>query len=280
MEKKIDMNKIELDKRKGQYILSNEDVIKRQVDYAELTGKETVLEIGPGLGALTLKLAERADRVVAIEKDYRLYSHLKNKIPPNVELINADVMDIDIPKFQVVVSNLPYQISSPVTFKLLNLEFSRAILMYQKEFALRMIANAGDKNYSRLSVNVYYNAECKLMEFVSREAFRPKPNVDSAIVKLTLRSPPFSVVSENWFFKVVEALFSQRRKKIKNSLASLIASQLGNKGIDGKSALKYIINELPFKDERVERLSPKEIGELADCTLLSIQNIEEKIKPT
>lgn len=261
---------IKLYKRKGQHILIDMEIINRQVDYANVTKKEIVLEIGPGLGALTQKLAERAGKVVAIEKDLRMFSYLKRKIPQNVELINADVLETKLPEFDVVVSNLPYQISSPVTFKLLSHGFRRAILMYQKEFAERMMAKCGDKGYSRLSVNVYYRADGRILEFVSREAFYPMPEVDSAIVELLPRKPPFSVISEETFFKVVDRLFGQRRKKIKNTLADLVTKELRNRGIYSKSASREIIQKLPFGDERVERLSPEKIAILADKLYQSV----------
>jgi len=270
MVKGVSIEDIRLYRRKGQYILMDEEVINRQIDHADLTKKETVLEIGSGLGALTFKLAEKAGKVVAIEKDSRMFSFLKSKIPSNVELINADVMKIELPKFDVVVSNLPYQISSPVTFKLLNHRFRKAILMFQKEFAQRMVAKSGEKGYSRLSVNVYYKAETGILEFVSRNAFYPVPDVDSAIVELVPREPPFSVMSEELYFNVVDTLFGQRRKKIKNALVNLVTEEMRQTGKFSKSSLKEIIQGLPYGDERVEKLSPEEIGKLADKLLLSL----------
>lgn len=272
MVKGLNAEDIKLYRRKGQYILMDEGVIERQIDYANLTKQETVLEIGPGLGALTLKLAERAGKVVAIEKDSRLFSYLKGKIPSNVELINADVLEVDLPKFNVAVSNLPYRISSPVTFKLLNHRFSRAILMYQKEFAERMIAKSGEKGYSRLSVNVFYKADCRILEFVSKDAFYPVPKVNGAIIELAPREPPFSVLREKTFFKVVETLFGQRRKKIKNALVNLVAEELRKTGTYSKSRLKEIIQGLPFTDYRVEKLSPESIAKLADNLHLALSH--------
>ncbi len=248
MVKGLDVSGIKLHRRKGQHILMDEGVIDRQIDYAGVTGDDTVLEIGPGLGALTLKLADRVGKVVAIEKDTRLFSHLKGQIPPNVELINGDVMDFELPDFDVVVSNLPYQISSPVTFKLLQHEFRKAILMYQREFALRMTAKPGGKKYSRLTVNVFYKAKCRILEFVPRNAFHPIPEVDSAIVELIPRKPPFKVIDEVTFFEVVEALFTQRRKMVKNSLLSYITKALRKNGTYNKSASMEIVQGLPFKD--------------------------------
>jgi 16S rRNA (adenine1518-N6/adenine1519-N6)-dimethyltransferase len=252
---------LRLDKRKGQHILVDKRVISRQIEYAELSKDETVLEIGPGPGTLTFALAESAREVIAVEKDSRFVSRLKEKLPKNVTLINVDIMEMDLPKFDVCVSNLPYQISSSITFKLLSTQFQRAILMYQKEFANRMVAGAGDSSYSRLSVNVHYKADCKILEYVPKEAFKPVPEVDSAIIKLIPRAPPFTVRSEKMFFEIIEALFSQRRKKIKNPLLGYLRSK--TKDIP-KSDIKDFLNNLPNSDDRVDSLNPKEIGVLSD----------------
>jgi 16S rRNA (adenine1518-N6/adenine1519-N6)-dimethyltransferase len=238
MSKKIHAKNIKLDKRKGQHILKDKHVIKRQIEYAELSGNEVVLEIGAGLGALTFELANKAKKVIAVEKDRKLFSYLEERIPENVELINDDVMEIKLPKFDVVVANLPYQISSPVSFKLLESQFDRGILMYQKEFAERMVASAGDSGYSRLSVNIYYRADCKILEYVPKEAFNPVPEVDSAV-----------------------ALFGQRRKKIKNSLEGLVKRRIKPQN---KGQIRDFLENLPSAEDRVDSLNPKEIGVLSD----------------
>jgi 16S rRNA (adenine1518-N6/adenine1519-N6)-dimethyltransferase len=261
MSKKIHAKNIKLDKRKGQHILKDKHVIKRQIEYAELSGNEVVLEIGAGLGALTFELANKAKKVIAVEKDRKLFSYLEERIPENVELINDDVMEIKLPKFDVVVANLPYQISSPVSFKLLESQFDRGILMYQKEFAERMVASAGDSGYSRLSVNIYYRADCKILEYVPKEAFNPVPEVDSAVVRLIPRDPPFSVKNEKIFFEVIEALFGQRRKKIKNSLEGLVKRRIKPQN---KGQIRDFLENLPSAEDRVDSLNPKEIGVLSD----------------
>jgi 16S rRNA (adenine1518-N6/adenine1519-N6)-dimethyltransferase len=252
---------IKLNPKKGQHILKDRNIIKRQIEYAELTGSETVLEIGSGLGALTFPLAEKAGKVIAIEMDRKLYSHLKDKVPENVKLINADAMKMDFPQFEVVVSNLPYQISSPVTFKLLEHEFDRGILMYQKEFADRMVAQSGDPGYSRLSVNVYYRADCKILKKVPKGAFNPIPEVDSAIVRLIPRDPPFKVKDEKLFFSMVKALFSQRRKKIKNTVASFMERELK---IKNKEKIRDFSRNIPHSEDRVDSLSPEDLGVLSN----------------
>jgi len=146
-------------KKLGQHFLVDEQVAGRETTYANIGKDDVVLEIGPGKGVLTQLLARDAKKVIAVEIDRFFVEELKNKMPSNVEVIHADVLKIDfntLPLFNKIVSNLPFQISSPVTFKLLEYPFSKAVLIYQKDFADRMIAVPGTKDYSRLSVGVYY----------------------------------------------------------------------------------------------------------------------------
>ena len=143
-----------------------------------------MLEVGPGLGVLTRRLAESAGRVIAIEMDRRLADHLRPSLPGNVELIVGDALTVPFPPFDRMVSNLPYSISSPIIFKLLEHEFQKAVVMLQKEFADRLVARPDTDDYSRLTVNVYYRAECRILEKVPRSRFWPPPKVDSAVVEL------------------------------------------------------------------------------------------------
>lgn len=251
---------------KGQNFLIDDNILKKQVGLAEIKGNEIVLEIGSGLGILTQKLAGKARKVIAVENDQKLADFLKNSLPDNVELIVGDALKIEFPRFDKVVSNLPYQISSPLTFKLLNCNFKFGVLMYQKEFAERMIARKGSKEYSRLSVNVYYKAECELVQVVSKDCFYPIPKIDSAMVMLEPREAPFHVKSEPFFFKVVETLFKHRRKKIKNSLLSSWSSLS-----DSKEDFESLLETLEWKDKRVEELSPEEIGELSNVLYESLK---------
>ncbi|MCG2827596.1 MAG: 16S rRNA (adenine(1518)-N(6)/adenine(1519)-N(6))-dimethyltransferase RsmA [Thermoplasmatales archaeon] len=242
-------------KRFSQHFLIDDSIAERIIDYAELSKNDAVLEIGPGLGVLTKKMVKKAN-VTGIEKDKKLCDYLKEI--PNLTLINKDALKTVFPRFDKIVSNLPYKISSPVTFKILEYDFKIGVLMYQKEFAERMTALSG-KDYSRLSVNIYYRAECKILENVPRTAFYPMPKVDSAVVLLKPRKPPFRVENEKIFFKTVDALFSQRRKKIKNSLLNK-----WKKYTDEKNKMKQIIESIKHKNKRPEELSPEELGEISD----------------
>jgi len=237
----------------GQNFLIDKKVAEREISYANITHDDIVLEIGPGHGILTKLLAEKAKKVVAIEIDESLVNNLKYSMPSNVELIHGDALKADfetLPKFRKIVSNLPFQISSPITFKFLDHGFNVAVLIYQKEFADRMIAKPGSKDYSRLSVGIYYKSVCELLEIVPKTCFKPQPKVDSCIIKLVPRKyPPFSVIDENFFLDLTKNLFNHRRKKIKNILNELYTIQL---------------KDVPYLDKRVENLTPEQIGELSN----------------
>jgi len=244
-------------KRRGQCFLIDEDIARRQIALANVKDK-VVLEVGPGLGVLTAFLDERAQKVIAVEQDKRLYNYLMEKELKNTELINADALRIDFPDFDMIVSNLPYQISSPITIKFLDYDFSSAVLMYQKEFAERLVAESGRAS-SRLSVKLYYKAESKLIENVPRTAFYPIPDVDSALVRLTPRAPPFKVEDEKLFFKVVDCIYSHRRKKIANCFR-----ENWQKFVKTKDEMKALLNKLPYMDKRAEQLAPEEMAELSN----------------
>lgn len=232
----------------SQNFLVDDRIAERQISYARLQENDVVLEIGAGNGILTRKMAKIA-KVVAIELDERFIGRLE-KIK-NVEVIHGDAMEINFKEinFNKVVSNIPYHISSPLTFKLLEEKFDLGILMYQKEFAERLAARAGSKKYSRLSVMAYAKADIEILERVPKEAFRPVPKVDSCIVKIVPIGRRFDV-SDKIFEKVVRALFTHRRKKIKNALM--------HEGLIDEEKAKNI----PFGEERIEHIEPEKIVEL------------------
>lgn len=243
----------------GQHFLVDSRVAERQVAHASIGPSDVVLEIGPGLGILTRRLAERAKRVVAIEADRRFAAYLRQNLP-EVDVIVGDALKVEWPSFDVLASNLPYQISSPVTFRLLDHPFGRAVLMYQWEFALRMIAKPATADYSRLSVGVYRRASAAILERVPRNAFHPQPRVDSAIVRLDPRPSPFPLEDPKRYDAVVDALFAHRRKTVENGL------RLGWKTLaSSPEALEAFLPDVPHRTRRVEELSPEEIALVADA---------------
>ena len=244
-------------KARGQHFLVDERVARRQLDAAHLQANDVVLEIGPGLGVLTRGLCERARHVVAIESDRRFVSYLRDQVP-EAEIIHGDALKVPWPAFDVIVTNLPYQISSPLTFRLLATPFDHGILMYQWEFAKRMVAQVGNPDYSRLSVGVYVRAACTVLERVPRNAFHPQPRVDSALVRLEPRASPFALEDPERFDAVVNALFAHRRKTVENGL------RLGWRSFAASpEALDALLALVPFRERRVEELSPEDIERIA-----------------
>ncbi len=191
----------------------------------------------------------------------------------NVELINDDALNVDFPKFNKIVSNLPYQISSPITFKFLDYDFDSAVLMYQKEFANRMNGKVGTKDYSRLSAMLYFKCDIETLTDVSSESFIPKPKVDSSVVRLTPKIPELSgklsniqidEIDENTFktySNFTKALFQHRNKKARNALIDSrhVVSNLDKKDMKQKlnEITSHKINDI--LDHRVITISPEDI---------------------
>jgi len=243
-------------KRKGQHFLNDCAILDRIARYADLKASDVVLEIGPGTGFLTEVLASRSKQVYAIEVDPELASGLKGRFP-NVDIIQGDALKLDLPGYNKIVSNLPYQISTKITLRLLPRPFDLAVLMYQKEFAMKMVAGPGSPDYGRLSVITAHYARAEIMESVPRSAFRPEPHVDSAIVRLWPRHDRVGV-DDDFFMRLVTALFGNRRKKVKRALAAAGISREVQSGLDPS-----------LLEERPEKLSAGDIEGLArDISLL------------
>jgi 16S rRNA (adenine1518-N6/adenine1519-N6)-dimethyltransferase len=259
----LDKEGIKLDKRKGQNYLVDENVLSKIIKYAKLSKKDTVLEIGAGIGTLTIPLAEKAGKVIAVEQDKKIAAILIKRINDlhitNVDVITGDATKIEFPTFNKVVSNLPYQISSPITFKILEYNFELAILMYQLEFAQRMVAVPGDSNYSRLSVMMHFNANVHMLFNVSKNVFLPKPKVSSAVIKLT---PKKVVETDKFVFNVTRALFQHKRKKVRNALMDSF-HEIADLDKDER---KNLISKLDLEvlDKRVINMGPENIQKLSN----------------
>jgi 16S rRNA (adenine1518-N6/adenine1519-N6)-dimethyltransferase len=244
----------------GQNFLIVPDIIERNVERAELDEKDVVLEVGPGLGVLTDALSRSAGKVYAIEKDRRLVEILRREYDwPNVEIIEGDALRVEFPEFNKIVSNLPYQISSPITFRFLRYEFEKAVLIYQLEFAQRMVAKPGDRNYSRLSLMVQAKAYAELVERIGRGAFWPRPKVDSAVVVLEPKPRGERIeLDEN----LVRALFQHRRSTV---LAALKKSH-HMLGLDreGFKRVRKTLSYMPHAERRVFQLTPVEVKDIEE----------------
>ena len=210
----------------GQNFLVDESYLDVILATADLSQDDTVLEIGPGLGVLTHRLAALADRVVAVELDDRLISLLEDQFAdqPNIGIVHGDILELDPGKLTndtyKVVANLPYYITSPVLRHLLEAQRppELAVVMVQKEVAERICAAPGQM--SILAVSVQFYAEPSLIATVSAGAFYPQPKVDSAVLRLATRpQPAVPDIEPDHYFRVVKAGFSQKRKQLLNSLS-------------------------------------------------------------
>ena len=242
---------MKLHKFRGQHILKNRKIAFKMLRHSEVESSDTVVEVGCGTGVLTELLLSRGAKVVGIEIDRRFVEILKNRFRREIEnsqfeLLCGDALKVDFPEFDKFVSNIPYSISSPLTFKLIEHEFDRAVVMYQKEFAERLVATRG-KKYGRLSVMVRAYVSPKIVEIVDRTNFYPVPRVDSAIV--VMEPYPEIDADVSALEKVVSACFRFRRKKLARILKQL--------GFPESTVRKY-------GDKRAEELTPQEYAELAN----------------
>ena len=203
----------------SQNFIINEHYLQKHINHAEISRKDVILEIGGGTGILTERLAEKAKKVFSIEFDTNLATFLRQKFrsKKNVTIIEGDALKVAWPEATKIIANLPYHLSSPITFKLLEQQFSLAILMYQYEFAKRMIAQPNTPDYSRLTVNLQYQANVKILERVSRTAFYPQPRVDSALVKITLKDQELPVPIST-FRGITRILFNTKNKLVSTVL--------------------------------------------------------------
>jgi 16S rRNA (adenine1518-N6/adenine1519-N6)-dimethyltransferase len=259
----------------GQNFLIDGNILRNIVSAAELSKAKGALEIGPGAGALTERLAMESGRVVAIEIDQRLLPMLQESLAAysNVTVVHGDVLKVDLQEVfrehfagmesVSVVANLPYYITTPIVMKLLEdrLPVEHIVVMVQKEVADRFAASPGTKDYGSLSVAVQYYAEPQLVTKVPHSVFIPQPNVDSAVVKLTMRKePPVEVSDEALFFEVVQAGFAQRRKTLLNNLQQRFFSSAG-----GKDECRAFLESCGIQPERRgETLSLSEFAAIAN----------------
>ena len=219
-------------KKFGQNFLIDSNILENIVDAAEITKEDFVLEIGPGIGTMTQYLCEAARQVVAVEIDKMLIPILEDTLSQydNIEVINQDVLKVDINSLVreknngkpiKVVANLPYYITTPIIMGLFEsgVPIDSITIMVQKEVADRMQTGPGSKDYGALSLAVQYYAVAKVMLNVSASCFMPRPNVDSAVIKLTRhKTPVVEVKDEKLMFQVIRASFNQRRKTLVNGL--------------------------------------------------------------
>jgi len=268
------MQNIQFKKEFGQHILKNPLIVSTIVDKASLRPTDVVLEVGPGTGNMTMKMLERAKTVVAFEIDRRLVGELEKRVQNSpyrskLKIQPADVLKANLPFFDICVANLPYQISSPFVFKLLEHRpfFRCAILMFQREFAHRLVAKPGDKLYCRLSVNCQFLARVDLIMKVGKNNFRPPPKVESNVVRIEPRNPPPDVNFKEWD-GMLRLCFNRKNKSLaatfhqtavlellkKNHIAYCALSNLPvDPGLDVKAKVESILNS----NEAFKTLRPR-----------------------
>jgi 16S rRNA (adenine1518-N6/adenine1519-N6)-dimethyltransferase len=256
-------------KRLGQHFTVDIDLLQGLVSYASITKNDVVLEVGAGLGFLTRLLSSRCKKIIAVEVDPALVRILRNQLHnlQNVDLIEGDILKIALPSFTKVVSAPPYSISSPLLFRLLESKFDWAVLILQKEFTKRLAASVGTKDYGRLTVTIYYKADVELLDSVSRKMFYPPPDVDSTILRLKPREPPFQVEDEKTFFELVQVLFTQRNKKVRNALIPFL-----RKREMSRNEAVELADSTIYRAKRVRELAPEDFAILTSELLRKLMS--------
>ncbi len=255
-------------KRLGQHFLVDPNILNKVIRTAGVGREDVVLEVGPGLGEMTIALARLVKRVIAVEIDPKFVTILKKKMEdyPNVEVVKSDILKVDFKPFLKkeghsikVVANLPYQISTPLLFRFIESKeiFSAFTLMLQREVAERLVAHPGRKEYGPLSIFVQNFLDVSIRFFIKPSAFFPAPKVESAVVQLVWKERPMIEKNdEEWFKRVVKACFGYRRKTVINALKhsefllpESVESRMEETGIDPR--------------RRPETLSIQEFAKLA-----------------
>ncbi|XP_011865332.1 PREDICTED: probable dimethyladenosine transferase [Vollenhovia emeryi] len=266
-------------KDKGQHILKNPLIIQSMVEKAALRPTDVVLEIGPGTGNMTVKMLEKAKKVIACEIDPRMVAELQKRVQgtahqSKLQIVLGDVLKSELPFFDLCVANIPYQISSPLVFKLLSHRpiFRCAVLMFQREFAERLVAKPGDKLYCRLSINTQLLARVDMLMKVGKNNFRPPPKVESNVVRLEPRNPPPSVNYQEWdsltriaFIrknKTLSAAFKQTTVVTMLEKNYKVHCSLNNKIVPDNFDIKELINHVLEKaDSKNKRARTMDISD-------------------
>lgn len=261
-----------IQKKYGQNFLTDDNILEGIADASGIDRGDTVLEIGPGIGSLTRLLCERADRVIAVEIDRMLIPILEEELKEynNLTIVNNDILKTDISEFAgdnkriKVVANLPYYITTPIIMELLEKYdiFDSITVMVQKEVAERMQEGVGTKSYGALSLAVQYYSRPEIVLHVSKNCFLPKPDVDSAVIRLDIYPPeerPVKVNDSEKMFKLIRAAFNQRRKTLVNAVSN--AGNLEYSKNEIAEALKEIDKPETI---RGEALTLQEFARLSD----------------
>ena len=237
-------------KRLGQNFLANKHIASRIVSTAELSLSDTVLEPGAGYGSLTRLLEKHAGRVLAVEKDRRLAWHLRKEFEnsPAVSIIEGDVLKIPLPAFNKVVGTPPYALSSKVILFLSRRKFELASLVFQKEFGGRLLAEAGTAEYGRLSIAAQRFLTITPVMNIPAAAFRPRPKVDSILLRISPHDVN-TAVNEELFEEMVRGLFNQRRRVVRSSFLHFLLKKMS------KEMARKSLDAMTLPDKRVFQLT-------------------------
>ena len=279
-ETKFILNKygIHANKSLGQNFLINNEVVSTIIESADISNKDLVIEIGPGLGTLTSRLLEKAGKVICVELDDRMISILEDrfKLYNNFELIHNDVLKVDLNKIieenlensnlktAKIVANLPYYITTPIIMKLLEekLNIETITVMIQKEVADRLVALPGTKNAGAITYSVYYYADASKIIDVEKNSFIPEPNVTSTVIQLKIRKESLlQVENEELMFKIIKQAFMQRRKTLVNALSNLTT-------FNNKEEIIQLLKELNISEKvRGEALTIEQYAQITNRIL-------------
>lgn len=267
--------KLRAKKSLGQNFLTNEKVLDDIVDASQLQPDEIAIEIGPGIGALTEKLAQVAEKVFAFEVDQNLIPVLADTLSDydNIEVFNQDILDVDLDQFVKdhniegktikVVANLPYYITTPIMLNLINSDypFQSLVLMMQKEVAERITAEPGHRQYGSLTIGVQTLMKTRIDRIVGKNSFIPRPKVDSAVVVLErLENPNSGIDDIKYFNKLIRSSFAQKRKSLTNNLLNWLG-----RTDDNRAVLKEVFADCDIKDNaRAEQLSISQFKQLSN----------------
>ncbi|MGY5881192.1 MAG: 16S rRNA (adenine(1518)-N(6)/adenine(1519)-N(6))-dimethyltransferase RsmA [Candidatus Thorarchaeota archaeon] len=264
--------KVKPTKKRGQSFLKSQSVARSIVSAAGISKEDTVLEIGGGLGILTKQLVQEAKYVHVVEIDSGLVKALRNLFIDcdNVSIIEGDALKVSLPSVTKIVSNLPYSISSEITFRMLReIEFEQAVLMYQKEFAQRLHATPGTSEYSRLSVNIGYQAEVEHLFDVPANMFYPVPAVDSVVVRLKHYTQGPRAKDDVVFFWIINGIFPYPNKHLRKALRIWFRNLKVDKNL--ADIVLESCKECPKGDERLRTITIEKLVNLSDSLLHYIE---------
>ena len=248
----------------GQNFIVDQSIYEGMINYASLEKDDTVLDIGAGLGFLSRLLAEKCKNVLAVEADAQVVAILREQLADvgNARIIAGDVFKADILPFNKILSAPPYNISSHLILWILQQSFDRGVLIFQKEFAARLVAPVGSEEYGWLTVFTYCRAEVELLDDVSKTVFYPQSKVDSVITRLIPKRQPLGEqVSDIAFRRLLQILFTHRNRKVRGAVLPYLRGLRGMTKLDAVE----VAERVPYSDKRVRELAPEDFGVLANA---------------